>query len=585
MKLPRLMARWWRSGTTRASAAAVRLFADGSGALARYPGPAILLRREGENGYRVLANNQPGAIIANAFAEGRAPLLTHLVESSMAYDDATVETMDLPQVMGGSRLELTILPLGDGGSALILGRDVQLEHNLRATLVESRQRYKDLVEASSAFAWETGDDGTFVFVSSGGALGYSANELVGRDPGKFIVDAPGAEATNPFFASEPVTEAEIWFRRIDGMPACLLMSSVPFKGDNGRLIGVRGVCRDITEARERDDALTQARNRERLLAYIVRTIRDEVDPLDMLNAAASATARATSAKGCRIYRCYGDKGFDAAAEYGALPVTLSEDDIINQAKGRAEPFTLDTKGGHLLVVATRHHEGVNGVIVLWWPQEGEPWSDGDHHDLFAEVANQLGIAIEQIANHEQLQKFSRTDSMTGLLNRRTFKAELDRHYQRISRSGTPAALLCCDLDNFKMVNDVHGHQRGDEALMCLAEILIGNTRASDLVARLGGDEFALWFEDMDAAAAETKVRNLLASGNSKLVEFSGNSDNPLGMSIGLALVDPEGREPLEELMARADEAMYEAKHGGKGQYSIAPPAAPGAGTDRKALMP
>ncbi len=569
---------------THASAVAAGLFADGSGALARYPGPAVLLTREGENSHRVLANNRPGAIIAEAFNEGLAPLLTHLIEGSMAKDDATIETIDLPQAMGGGRLEITVLPLGDGVSALILGRDILLEQNLLATLVESRQRYKDLVDASSAFAWETGDDGSFVFVSSGGALGYSANELVGRDSGKFIVEVPGVKATNPFVASEPVTEAEIWFRRIDGTPACLLTSSVPFKDDNSNLIGVRGVCRDITGARERDEALAQARNRERLLACMVRTIRDEVDPLNMLNAAASAMARAIAAKGCRIYRCHGDMGFVAAAEFGALPVTLLEDDIISAAKDRSEPFTLDTKGGHVLVVATRHHLGVNGAIVLWRPQEGESWTDGDH-DLFAEVANQLGIAIEQIANHEQLQKYSRTDSMTGLLNRRTFNAELERRYQRISRTGTPAALLFCDLDNFKMVNDVHGHQRGDDALMCLAKIFIGNTRASDLVARLGGDEFALWFEDMDAAAAETKVRNLLESGNDKLVEFSGDPDKPLGLSIGLAFIDPEGQEPLEELMARADEAMYEAKHGGKGQYSIAPPAAPILGVDGKAAMP
>ena len=334
MKLPRLMARWRRSGTAGAAGAAVRLFADGSGALARYPGPAIVLGREGENSYRVLANNQLGALIATAFSEGRAPLLTHLVESAIDHDETTVETMDLPQAMGAGRLDIMVLPMGDGVSALILGRDVLLEHNLRATLVESRQRYKDLVEASSAFAWETGEDGTFVFVSSSGALGYSAKELVGRDPDKFIVDTPGAEVTKPFFAPEPVTELEIWFRRIDGTPSCLLTSSVPFKNQEGRLIGVRGVCRDVTETRERDTALAQARNRERLLAYMVRTIRDEVDPLNMLNAAASATARAISAKGCRIYRWHGDKGLEAAAEYGALPVTLAEDDIINQAYTR-----------------------------------------------------------------------------------------------------------------------------------------------------------------------------------------------------------------------------------------------------------
>ena len=75
--------------------------------------------------------------------------------------------------------DVAILPWGDGASVLVLARDITLERSLRAALIESRQRYKDLVEAASDFAWETDAQGRFTFVSSGGALGYSAAELVG----------------------------------------------------------------------------------------------------------------------------------------------------------------------------------------------------------------------------------------------------------------------------------------------------------------------------------------------------------------------------------------------------------------------
>ena len=77
-------------------------------------------------------------------------------------------------------LEMTALPLADG-AVLLLGRDATLDHNLRGALVDLRQRYKDLVEISSDFAWETGGRGTFVFVSPQGALGWRADELeIGR---------------------------------------------------------------------------------------------------------------------------------------------------------------------------------------------------------------------------------------------------------------------------------------------------------------------------------------------------------------------------------------------------------------------
>jgi PAS domain S-box-containing protein len=212
--------------------------------------------------------------------------------------------------------ELNVLPLGDG-TAMAVAKDVTLESNLRSALVESRQRYKDLVEISSDFAWETGADGTFVFVSPKGALGHSADQLVGHRPGEFVLEQPGVDGMLPFRADRPVEDAEVWMRRADGRAACLLVSSAPLLDAEGRSRGVRGVCRDITREREREAALARANNRERLMTYIVRTVRDTVDPADMLKTAAEATARALGATGCQIFRQQ-DDGYLPAAVFGEV---------------------------------------------------------------------------------------------------------------------------------------------------------------------------------------------------------------------------------------------------------------------------
>ncbi|MCZ6814237.1 MAG: GGDEF domain-containing protein, partial [Alphaproteobacteria bacterium] len=186
-------------------------------------------------------------------------------------------------------------------------------------------------------------------------------------------------------------------------------------------------------------------------------------------------------------------------------------------------------------------------------------------------AEHLGIAIEQVVQHEKLTRWSRTDGLTGLLNRRSFVADLVRRHGRVARGSAPGTLIYCDLDNFKQVNDTHGHERGDAALCELARLLEGSTRGGDLVARLGGDEFALWLESIDAQSAASKARELLGRAQ-VLIPYSGGPDAPLGMSLGVAVLDSGSAESLEELMARADMAMYASKKNGKGIFTMAPPA-------------
>jgi diguanylate cyclase (GGDEF)-like protein/PAS domain S-box-containing protein len=531
----------------------------GAAALAAYPGQAVVLDRQGH----VVAANERAEPLATAIAEGRMANVAELLLPGGAA--GVVETLPLA---GGGRLiiELSALPAADG-RVLVLGRDVTLERNLRSALVESRQRYKDLVEISSDFAWEVGPDGRFSFVSPKGALGYTADELVGRRPTDYVVEHGEAQGTSLFSAAMAMEDSEVWMRLADGSQACLLASSTPLRGEAGEWRGARGVCRDITQERLRDAALSRANNRERLLSYIVRTIRDEVDPADMLKAAAASTSKALGATGCRIFRILPDGlDFALAAQYGEagdeaglLDNFLSTDHIEQ-----------DVDGWNMLATVSRYRHSINGAICLWRAPGRSGWSDDDRL-LVDDVSNQVGLACEQIANHERILKLSRTDGLTGLFNRRAFFEEIARRFQRLTHECKPAALIYVDLDNFKMVNDVHGHQTGDEALLAVRDLLLQYTRPVDLVARLGGDEFAIWLENAEERTAVARCQDLLSASRS-LGRFSGSPEKPLHMSLGVAVHSGTGSETLEDIIARADKAMYEVKRGGKGSYRLAPPA-------------
>ncbi|MGE5516560.1 MAG: diguanylate cyclase domain-containing protein [Bacteroidota bacterium] len=530
----------------------------GPAALSAFAGAAVVLDRSGA----VVAANGRAEVLGAAIAEGR---LTHL-SSLLSGGRPVVETL---AVAGGGSvmLELSALPAADG-RVLVLGRDVTLERNLRSALVESRQRYKDLVEISSDFAWEVGADGRFVFVSPKGALGFSPDELVGRSPAEFVVTVGEADGAALFTAGLPVEDAEVWMKLADGGEACVLLSSMPVLGEQGEWRGARGVCRDVTQERLRDAALGRANNRERLLSYIVRTIRDEVEPSDMLRAAAEATARALGATGCQIFRIIPDASdFALAAQYGdggnEKPVL---DNFI-----ASDHFDQDLDGWHTLASVSRYRQSINGAVVLWRDGGRTAWSDDDRL-LIDDVANQVGLANEQIANHERILRLSRTDSLTGLFNRRAFFEEIARRFNRLSRERKPAALIYVDLDNFKLVNDVHGHHAGDQALLKVRDLLMQHTRPTDIVARLGGDEFAIWLEGAEESIAVQRCRELLAATDA-LAAFSGAPERPLHMSLGVAVHAGASQESLDELVARADKAMYEVKRDGKGDWRLAPPPA------------
>ncbi len=176
---------------------------------------------------------------------------------------------------------------------------------------------------------------------------------------------------------------------------------------------------------------------------------------------------------------------------------------------------------------------------------------------------------------QQLELRSRSDPLTGMLNRRSFDESLAAqlaHARRYKRSG---ALLIVDLDRFKQVNDEFGHAVGDEALRLVSRVLAENLRETDmvgrdeggLVARLGGDEFALLLPETDAAGVEAVAGRLVAALAAEPLVV-GEREVQLGFSIGAATFGPSEARSAEELLAAADRAMYVVKAAGGGGASI-----------------
>ena len=177
---------------------------------------------------------------------------------------------------------------------------------------------------------------------------------------------------------------------------------------------------------------------------------------------------------------------------------------------------------------------------------------------FGVVAGITIFAFQHIRRNESLLRDLAThDQLTRVLNARAFAERLGDELRRVARYHRPLALLYLDLDDFKVVNDTHGHQTGDAVLRLVAEAIRHAVRQADVVGRMGGDEFAVLMPETGSALA-TQAADRLATGLRSVL----NGSPAVTASIGV--VSPITQEAdTDAIMRRADQAMYEAKKSGK----------------------
>ncbi len=166
--------------------------------------------------------------------------------------------------------------------------------------------------------------------------------------------------------------------------------------------------------------------------------------------------------------------------------------------------------------------------------------------------------LDVVINH--LHDLSRTDSLTGLPNRREFDERLDEELERAMRAGgRPIGVVILDLDHFKAVNDRYGHQKGDDCLVRFGRILAAESRTSDLAARIGGEEFAVLVPEVENRAEAVALANRILG--RVHAEFAGEPFE-LTVSAGVSAF-PEDAAAAEGLVGSADAALYQAKREGR----------------------
>ena len=185
--------------------------------------------------------------------------------------------------------------------------------------------------------------------------------------------------------------------------------------------------------------------------------------------------------------------------------------------------------------------------------------------LLAGFANSLATAVRNAIAIQQLRDCAVYDDLTGVFNRRGLFEFLTRECARSERRNAPLAVLLVDVDHFKRINDDHGHPEGDRVLRSVGAMLQADVRVTDAVGRLGGDEFVVVLPDTDS---ETAGR-IGARISQRLMEVTWGEDQVVSVSAGIGRFHPGQRDTIEQLMQRADDALYEAKRGGRARIADA----------------
>jgi diguanylate cyclase (GGDEF)-like protein/PAS domain S-box-containing protein len=505
------------------------LIADLAGPLLGMPDAIIVCDDAGEI---VLANERVATLLGYTPADlaGR-PLETVLPRGagSLPRPSEGREMLARRRDGGDTWVEITASRLED--LTLIDMRDAGPRRAVREKLRRSEGSLRAVLEGLPDATVASARDGRIVFVNelAEELFGYRQDQVIGR-PVQMLWPERMRDRYRRnmqlYFATEhPLRFTErAYGLRGDGSEFVGEMSWGIVRTDEGPLLLAVG--RDITERLAAERQLRRQSAQQIAVATLGELALSGADACELLRTTPPTVGQAMSADRVEI-----ERGGETVATWGV-------------AVSGTTPIVLDIRGEELF-----------GTLTTW-PSTSEGSLEQDTTFLRS-VVNVLATALDRLRRDERTRHQALHDPLTGLANRVLCHDRLAQALARARRGSEAAGVLFVDLDDFKAVNDQHGHARGDEVLVALAERLRVAVRPSDTVARLGGDEFVVVCEDIDERSARGLAERLSAAVRA----------HDLTVSIGIALGDGD-TEP-STLMEAADAAAYRAKGAGGDRIELA----------------
>ncbi len=443
------------------------------------------------------------------------------------------------------------LQFEDGAPLLhSVGRDVTVRKRLERELVDSEAFVRQITDSLPLRVAYVGRDLRFRFVNLAHCrrfgrrreeiLGRTREELLGRATSEDI-----AARTRAALAGAP--QRFEYDDVVDGAPARFDIQLIPDTGPGGDVRGFFYIGLDITERA----------NAEHALRALTHEAQRQSDVLTLVTEAIPATVVVVGADG--RYR-FANGAFE---RYCGLPRERILGRTTSEVLGadevaRRRPFLL------------RALAGENVSFTLDYPgPEGPTWLEltciplrleGEAVDGFVGIAQDI---TPQRREQDRLTELSQRDPLTGLLNRSGFERVIER--QIADGRGATLGLLYIDLDSFKPVNDLHGHATGDRLLQFVARRLGGLVRPADAVARLGGDEFVVLLSSVGSTANCQAIADKVVASIGTPFDVDGLRLR-IGASVGMAFgIEPGGDG--NQLIRRADAALYRAKASGRGRHA------------------
>lgn len=408
-------------------------------------------------------------------------------------------------------------------------------------LASADRHYRIVLDSASDVVFEN-VDGLLRWVSPSVTelLGWTPTELLGSSSVHLWhpEDRDVAVAMRDAAAAGHPSRRTLRYRTKAGDYLWVEMSLRPFVDQRGRP-GVAGSLRDVHEQVEAERALAMSERRYRLL------LENASDVVAHVNDGVVVWVSSSLVR---------EMGWARSDWLGSPFARHVHPDDRASVAGLWE--TTDAGGTASTRIRVRDRTGVDHWVRL----VAGPYADETGRVEGARVA--FHVVDEEVAAERELELRARHDALTGLLNRSEVMERLAAITTHDRRTAHLCAVLFCDLDRFKLINDAFGHATGDDVLRVVAERVRASVRAADLTARVGGDEILVVLDGVQSLDDATRIAEKVRHAVSRPIDVDGDEVTPT-VSIGVSVLHPG--ESVRPLVARADEAMYRAKRSGRDQ--------------------